>query len=198
MFRFFQTILALIFVVLTAGAGYLGYQYVDAQNYTPDNVATKFIELTKNETDTLTSSEKKTLSTIAETNFLSNLQLETSIKSLRNIGKNKTSQISTKQKTSEKYSVYTIKMTGGQSGDYEYKMFIETTGEWYTGGNRSKIYKFEFPEIAQDSNLVAPADEMIKKVGEDLRNLFDKSVEVIDKQVQDIQKNGDTTVKVAP
>jgi hypothetical protein len=186
-FKTFQIVFSLLIIALLIFGGYLAYLYTDAQNYTPDKTAQQFIELTKNQTDVISSSEKQTLTAISETNFLSNLQLETSLKSLRIIAKDRTSSIINKFTTNENYSVYTVRISGNNKPDYDYKLFMESKGTWFSGGARSKIIKFEFPEIPIDSALTGSMDGVVNKIGESLINLFNKSKEMVDKTQEEIK-----------
>jgi hypothetical protein len=186
-FKTFQIVFSLLIIALLIFGGYLTYLYTDAQNYTPDKTSQQFIELTKNQTDVISNSEKQTLTSISETNFLSNLQLETSLKSLRIIAKDRTSSIINKATTSENYSVYTVRINGNNKPDYDYKLFMESKGTWLTGGARSKIIKFEFPQLPTDSALTGSVDGVVNKIGENLVNLFNKSKNMLDKTQEEVK-----------
>jgi hypothetical protein len=186
-FKTFQIVFSLLIIAILIFGGYLAYLYDDAQNYTPDKTAQQFIDLTKNQTDVISSSEKQTLTAISETNFFSNLQLETSLKSLRIIAKDRSTSIVNKATTNENYSVYTARISGNNKPDYDYKLFMESKGTWLTGGSRSKIIKFEFPELPTDSVLTGSVDGVVNKIGENLVNLFNKSKDMLEKTQEEVK-----------
>jgi hypothetical protein len=185
----FKTIFSIIVTILLLGciglAGYVGYNYLDAQQYSPESITDQFIELAKNPTTTITNEEKSTLSKITETNFLSQIQLETSLNSIRTLAKDKTLTITKRETKTKQYSQHTAQISS-PGFEYNFIMFVETKGSIWTGGNRSKIYKFEFPDIPNANNL-GKQDDSLKKITEGLTGLFDTTKKIVDDKIKGIE-----------
>ncbi len=192
----FKTIFSIIVTILLFAIigllGYIGYNYFDAQQYSSESITNQFIDLAKNPTTTITNDEKTILSKITETNFISQIQLENSLNSIRILAKDRTISIFKREEVTKQYSKHTARIKG-DSFEYDFIMFVETKGTIWTGGSRSKIYKFEFPDIPNSNTTFGQQDESLKKITEGLTGLFDTTKKIVDDKIKNIEVNNPST-----
>jgi hypothetical protein len=170
MFKFIKTLFLLSLLALVIGLSYTAYQNLTAAKYTPENTTKQFISILQNPTDTITPNEKTTLSNITQTNFLQSAQNEIIIINLRKLAKDKQIKIldlSTKDST---YTTTSIEISDNKS-KLIIPIYLETTGDFWSGGVRSKIYKIDVP-----AQIQAPTFDALQT---QIQDILDKARQTI-------------------
>lgn len=172
MFGLKNILISLICISILGAVGivsYLVYSNISNIDYTPSAVSKQFIEILQNPTDTITPNEKATLAQISQSNFINTYFDEMAIKKFRKATQNSQTTLSEVKKISNQYYLSTISLTN-KDKKRTIKLFIEQTGSFWSGGQKSKIYKIE-SDIEDEKPIVTDIkdkiSEKIKSLAED-------------------------------
>ena len=172
MFGLKNILISLISISILGAVGiasYLVYSNISNSDYTPSAVSKQFIEILQNPTDTITPNEKATLAQISQSNFINTYFDEMAIKKFRKATQNSQTTLSEVKKISNQYYLSTISLTN-KDKKRTIKLFIEQTGSFWSGGQKSKIYKIE-SDIEDEKPIVTDIkdkiSEKIKSLAED-------------------------------
>lgn len=181
--RTFQVMVVLIVISIISSLAYVLILNLSAWQYSPDSVVKRFTQLVENPTQIVTDEEKKVLTEITQSSFLSSWGNESNIKSLRTFAANKPIEIGNIEYSgpSKKYATTTLKFQNNFPNP-ESKM-AKIYMEEYPSSNffgiintayRWRIYKVDMP---RSNNFL---DNINNSIGDGTKNVNDGTKNLID------------------
>jgi hypothetical protein len=167
-----NSVLSWVLLIAVVGGGYFVYLQIQTSKYNPEGVVNIFTELVKNPTDVISSGDNSKIDSIIDTQVLSSSKIEDVVLALRKV--DQTLPVSLANIESNKpFSTATLIFGTQQATTPTIKLFMEETGEWYTG-IKNKIFHIELlnfeslKDIKLDATLLDTITDITKSLGENL------------------------------